>query len=145
MVSVTSFTSVLLLAAPFINAAYISNATVANNNTVNIQLEKKSNTEKGRGTFYTPGDDACETHSSESDHIVAISQTLYDEGGLNDEAVSGHCGKHIKASYKGKSVNVKVVDACASCSKYDLDFSPAAFKELADLDIGELQVTWEWA
>lgn len=91
----------------------------------------------GRGTYYYPSDDNCGSTSSADDNVVALSMALYGSG--------DHCGKYINALYQGKTVKVKVVDSCESCAYYDLDFSPAAFKSMADLDIGVLQVTWEWA
>ncbi|KAG6915635.1 hypothetical protein DXG01_010636 [Tephrocybe rancida] len=49
------------------------------------------------------------------------------------------------ASDKNKSVVVQVVDRCAGCSgKYDTDFSPTAFKKLADESVGRMDLTWEW-
>lgn len=97
----------------------------------------------GRGTWYEVGGDACGTSSTDSDLVCAISQTLYDSDVGSDE-VSSYCGKYITASYNGKSVKVKVVDSCESCTSEDLDFSPTAFEELADLDVGELEITWHW-
>ena len=47
---------------------------------------------------------------------------------------------------QGKSVNVMIVDACGGCSgSTDLDFSPAAFSQLADESLGRIDITWEWA
>lgn len=105
-------------------------------------------TQKGRGTFYEPANDACTGESSSStDMIVAISTDLYESYWKDqNQYVSGYCGKHIGASYKGNNVTVKVVDACASCTKEQIDFSPSAFKALTngDLDIGEIEVTWSF-
>ena len=75
--------------------------------------------------------------------MVAISQRLYNTLS-NQYSFSEYCGRHITASYQGKSVTVEVVDSCGSCSDNDLDFSESAFKELADLEKGFIQVEWYW-
>ncbi|CDK27956.1 unnamed protein product [Kuraishia capsulata CBS 1993] len=103
-----------------------------------------STTYSGRGTYYEPSADACGTSSTADDYIVAIAETLYSSLGESNDGISSACGKSITASYNGNSVTVKVVDACESCTDVDLDFSPAAFKKLADLDVGELKIDWHW-
>lgn len=99
----------------------------------------------GKGTYYTPGLGSCGETNTDSDKIVAVSHELYDSmktsGNSNDNPV---CGKKIKASYKGKSVEVTVVDRCEGCSPDDLDFSPSAFSEIADQSLGRIDITWEW-
>ncbi|KAF8000259.1 hypothetical protein HF325_005188 [Metschnikowia pulcherrima] len=54
------------------------------------------------------------------------------------------CGKKIRAYYQGKSVEVTAVDRCEGCKPYDIDFSPAAFSQLADQLVGRIKITWEW-
>lgn len=126
----------------------VASATVNSTASASISAVSKetssAQTNTGRGTFYQPSNDACGTSSSAQDMIVAISQQLYESNNLSGEYISGYCGKYITANYQGKSVKVKVVDACASCSSNDLDFSPAAFQQLADPEIGVIQVTWNW-
>ncbi|KAG7698502.1 hypothetical protein KL933_003444 [Ogataea haglerorum] len=102
-----------------------------------------SGSHTGRGTFYEVGADNCGTSSTNSDLVCAISHSLY-ETSVNGEDISSYCGKTITANYNGNSVTVKVVDSCESCGDNDLDFSPAAFSKLADLDIGEIEITWSW-
>jgi expansin (peptidoglycan-binding protein) len=47
---------------------------------------------------------------------------------------------------QGKSVTITVTDRCESCGDTDLDFSPAAFAQLADLSVGRIDgMTWSWA
>ena len=40
------------------------------------------------------------------------------------------------------SVDVTVVDRCTGCKLYDLDFSPGAFEDMADISLGRVDVTW---
>jgi hypothetical protein len=46
-------------------------------------------------------------------------------------------------SDQGNSVNAQIVDTCTSCGEFDLNFSPAAFSELAKLSVGRIRgVSW---
>lgn len=100
----------------------------------------------GEGTFYDTGLGSCGVTNTDTDYIVAISHELYDKytpnGNPNDNSL---CGKKIKASYEGKSVEVTVVDRCEGCAYYDLDFSPSAFSDLVSQNLGRIDITWEWA
>ncbi|CDO73236.1 hypothetical protein BN946_scf185007.g291 [Trametes cinnabarina] len=72
-----------------------------------------------------------------------ISFTIPTRVNPNDNPV---CGRKITATYQGKSVTVAVTDRCTGCALTDLDFSPSAFSELADFDVGRLHgMTWVWA
>ena len=88
-------------------------------------------------TYYTqngnPG--ACgETHS-DNDYIAALDSRTYGD----TSAKSKYCGQSIKVSWQGKSVIVKVEDACPTCQNSNsVDLSVAAFKELAPLATGQL-------
>jgi len=66
----------------------------------------------------------------------------YDGVNPNDNPV---CNRKITASSGGKSVTVTVVDRCTGCAETSLDFSPAAFDELADPSVGRIDITWVWA
>ncbi|KAI1142001.1 RlpA-like double-psi beta-barrel-protein domain-containing protein-containing protein [Hypoxylon sp. FL0543] len=88
----------------------------------------------GDMTYYTPGLGACGITNSESDAVVAMSPAQY-----------GHCGQSIKISYNGKTATAKVVDKCPGCAGNSIDVSPTIFQQLADLSLGRVQVTWEWA
>ena len=72
------------------------------------------------------------------------------------------CGRKIKVNCKplccsrfsyaevipldhGASVIITVTDRCTGCALTDLDFSPAAFNQLADPSVGRLfGMDWEW-
>ncbi|KAM9902420.1 hypothetical protein OXX69_008333 [Metschnikowia pulcherrima] len=100
----------------------------------------------GDGTYYDTGLGACGWTNTDTDYIAAIGHGLFDEytpnGNPNRNTL---CGKKIIAHYEGKSVEVTAVDRCEGCSPYDLDFSPAAFDQLADASLGRIQITWSWA
>ncbi|PWZ01617.1 hypothetical protein BCV70DRAFT_77743 [Testicularia cyperi] len=104
-----------------------------------------SSSTSGQGTYFAPGLGACGWTNSASDHIVAISHSLFDSFGTGNPNNNPACGHKIKANYQGKSTTVTVVDRCEGCAWGDLDFTATAFKELASLSVGRLSgVTWEW-
>ena len=107
--------------------------------------QSSSGDHSGEGTFYSTGLGACGKTNQDTDYIVAVSHILYENnqvnGNSNDNSL---CGKKIKASYEGKSVEVTVVDSCEGCAENDLDFSPSAFSQIADQGLGRIDITWEW-
>ncbi|KAG7191668.1 uncharacterized protein KQ657_002939 [Scheffersomyces spartinae] len=99
----------------------------------------------GQGTFYDTGLGACGWTSTDSDYIVAIDIKTYNAHNVDSNPNHNSlCGKMIRAFYQGKSVDVKVVDACEGCKVNDLDFSPSAFQQLANESLGRIDITWEW-
>lgn len=111
----------------------------------NITPEPTKGTYTGEGTFYSTGLGACGGRNKDSDYIVALSENFYKEYTPgNNPNKNTLCGKKLRAFYNGKSVDVTVVDCCVGCGYYDLDFSPAAFRQLADQKLGRIQVTWLW-
>ncbi|KAI0687405.1 plant expansin [Cytidiella melzeri] len=105
-------------------------------------------THSGDGTFYETGLTACGVVNTDDQYIVAVSQYLYDSfpgyvgGNPNANPI---CGKSLTAHYEGRAVTVTVTDRCTGCAEFDLDFSMAAFQQLASLDVGRLQgVTWSF-
>lgn len=104
----------------------------------------------GEGTYYNTGLGACGiTDSDATSYIAAMSIEIFDNypgyTGTNPNN-NPLCNQKVTATYQGKSVTVSITDRCTGCSTTDLDFSPLAFQELADLSVGRLTgVTWEWA
>lgn len=97
-------------------------------------VSKKSNS--GKGSFFKPGMGACGWRSGSGDMIAAISGSKWDGG--------KHCGKSASVCHGSACVNVKIVDMCPSCAPGSLDLSPAAFKGLANLDLGIIGITWHF-
>ncbi|KAK3831389.1 MAG: RlpA-like double-psi beta-barrel-protein domain-containing protein-containing protein [Linnemannia elongata] len=93
----------------------------------------------GRGTWFTDTTGSCDVPFNTNDMIVAMNEAQM--GG------SSQCGKSVKISYGGKTATAKVVDTCPSqfCSKGALDLSQAVFKKLAPLDVGVINIKWEFA
>ncbi|KAI0080106.1 hypothetical protein K474DRAFT_395167 [Panus rudis PR-1116 ss-1] len=123
-----------------------------------------SDVHTGDGTFYNPGLGACGTTSHNEDFMAAIAHEDFDnypgyhDGNPNHNPI---CGKKVRATCKydstvslrtftefipvgqGKSVEVTIVDRCGDCAPGALDFSPAAFDQLASESVGRLHgMTW---
>ena len=64
-------------------------------------------------TYYAPGLGACGIISSENENVCAISHVLYDAhnrgGNPNNNPL---CGHKIRATHRGKSLVLTVVDRC---------------------------------
>ena len=101
--------------------------------------------QSGEGTYYSVELGACGKVNSDDEYVIAVSHGLYDDHNIdNNPNHNPLCGKKIRAYYEGKSVDVTIVDRCASCAYNDLDFSPSAFTQLADKKLGRIDITWEW-
>ncbi|KAI0754121.1 hypothetical protein C8Q80DRAFT_346914 [Daedaleopsis nitida] len=105
-----------------------------------------SGTHTGEGTWYPTGLTACGIVNDDSEYIVALSHLLFDTyPGYNGANPNNNplCKHMIRATYKGKSVDVMATDRCQGCAMWDLDFSAAAFKAL-DADGRVYGVQWHW-
>jgi hypothetical protein len=104
-------------------------------------------TQSGQGTFFADGLGACGITNTDSDHIVAVAESLFDTypgyDGVNPNT-NPVCGKQITATYGGISVTVTVADRCTGCNLTDLDFSTSAFDILAAAALGRIPITWKW-
>jgi len=94
-----------------------------------------SGTQTGQATFFEPGVGACGGTNTAEDLIAAVSSNVF---------TTNVCGSSITVNFQGKSVTVQATDKCPGCGDFDLDLSPAAFKQLADPSLGRIQVTWNF-
>ncbi|KAJ4468496.1 barwin-like endoglucanase [Lentinula lateritia] len=121
-------------------------AVPSNASPINSTLIARSNT--GDGTFYAPGMGACGITNSASDLIAAMAEATFDSypGATGNPNNNPICNKKVQATYQGKSVTVTITDRCAGCAgEFDLDFSPAAFDQLADESVGRIHgMTWDY-
>lgn len=103
-------------------------------------------TYSGQGTYYGTGLGSCGITNNDNQLIAAVSHLLYDSwpGATANPNNNPVCGRHATAHYGGKSVTVEITDRCTGCAMWDLDFSPAAFKTLADESLGRIDITWQW-
>ncbi|KAF9792218.1 hypothetical protein BJ322DRAFT_1102732 [Thelephora terrestris] len=83
---------------------------------------------------------ACGSVHSDNDFIAALDTSVYGDTSVQ----SSYCGKTIRISWQGNSVDVVVADACPTCDNASsVDLSEAAFQALAPLSTGLLtDATW---
>jgi len=94
-------------------------------------------THRGQATFYAAtGGGHCSFDESPNDLMVAAVN-------MKDYARSAACGTTLKVTGPEGSVHVRVVDSCPGCRKGGLDLSPQAFKKIASLDDGRVDIEWE--
>ncbi|SDM89156.1 RlpA-like double-psi beta-barrel domain-containing protein [Allokutzneria albata] len=97
----------------------------------------------GNATYYNlSGAGACGDHiNARTQLLVAVSDSWFGSGDPNNDPI---CKKKLKVTYGGKSVTVSVKDKCPGCSKAHFDLSEKAFKKLAPLSRGNIDIKWEW-
>ncbi|CAM0136273.1 hypothetical protein VKS41_006923 [Umbelopsis sp. WA50703] len=110
--------------------------------TMAAPVEKRSSY-KGIGTWFIPASEggstgACGPQESNHELIGALNAPQY--GDMSSK--SSWCGKKVKVSSGGKSVIVKINDACPECKHGSIDLTQAAFEKLASLNTGVVDITW---
>ncbi|EIM89216.1 uncharacterized protein STEHIDRAFT_145905 [Stereum hirsutum FP-91666 SS1] len=136
-----SFTNMLAVASVALFSLAPASAVPTGNGTL---LEKRSYS--GDGTYYNTGLGACGVTNVDTDYIIAVSVDLYNSypGATANPNLNPICGRLITATYNGRSVTAAVKDKCYACAEYDLDFSPAAFTQLAAESVGRIPITWQF-
>jgi expansin (peptidoglycan-binding protein) len=61
-----------------------------------------------------------------------------------DYADSAACGACVAIDGPQGSVGVRIVDRCPECAPGDIDLSPEAFAQIADLSAGRVDITWRY-
>ena len=93
----------------------------------------------GEATYYdfADGSGNCGFPATPGDLMVAaINHPQY--------ANSAACGACARVTGPNGSVDVRIVDRCPECPAGDLDLSPEAFSEIAELSAGRVPITWEF-
>ncbi|KAH9810539.1 secreted protein [Melampsora americana] len=101
----------------------------------------------GDATYYGTGLGACGITSTDESMIAAASMHLFDNfpGATANPNLNPICGRKVRATYKGATVIVQIVDRCVGCAIFDLDFSPAAFGQIGPMDKGRLHgMSWHF-
>lgn len=101
----------------------------------------------GDATYYGTGLGACGITSTDESMIAAASMHLFDNfpGATANPNMNPICGRKVRATYKGATVIVQIVDRCVGCAIFDLDFSPTAFGLIGPMDKGRLHgMNWHF-
>ncbi|WP_406192214.1 RlpA-like double-psi beta-barrel domain-containing protein [Kitasatospora sp. NBC_01560] len=94
---------------------------------------------KGRASYYSPGLGACGWVSNPNQDVVSLNSAMFGAG-----FPGPNCGRKIKVTYGKKSVTVTVVDEAPGEPMYGISLTEGAFRKLASLDAGVIQVKWHW-
>jgi expansin (peptidoglycan-binding protein) len=91
----------------------------------------------GEATYYESADGSgnCGFPPSPHDLMVAAINTPQYEG-------SAACGMCAHVVGPRGEVTVRIVDRCPECASGDLDLSPEAFMQIAELREGRVPITW---
>ncbi|AKV04122.1 extracellular endoglucanase precursor [Labilithrix luteola] len=93
-------------------------------------------TYSGQATYYDAnGTGACGFPASTDYYVVAMNKAQY------SKSICGQC-IHVKGP--NGEVTVRIVDLCPGCSSGDLDLSMTAFKKIAPLSAGRVNVSWSF-
>jgi expansin (peptidoglycan-binding protein) len=113
-----------------------SNWNVSTNPTTTVELGQQRT---GEATYYdfANGDGACMFGPSPNDMNVAA---------LNapDYSSAAWCGACADVTGPNGSVRVRIVDECPECPSGNLDLSPQAFQQIAELAQGRVSITWSF-
>ena len=148
---------ILLLVAALCASVVLAAPTVGHRATSASALSKRGNrrhsnnsssdnsgeTFHGRGTWFSDDSGSCDIEFDQDDMIVAMNEEQM--GAL--QGSDSQCGKMVRVTYGGKSVDLKVVDTCPSqyCAEGALDLSQKAFKTLVGgLSKGVISLDWEF-
>lgn len=97
----------------------------------------------GKLTYYDPGMGSCGIDSKGTEPVVAISHIVMDRYNTGNPNNNPMCGKSMTIEYKGKTMDVKIVDRCTGCAENDVDVSPSVFEYLVgSKDAGRVDCTW---
>ncbi|MER6104526.1 hypothetical protein ABT115_19900 [Streptomyces sp. NPDC001832] len=101
--------------------------------------EPPSNGYQGIATYYQPGLVACGIVTTDSDFAVALDTSMFESG-----YPSPSCGRKVEITHNGKSITATVIDRSPGMSRYGLDLTLGAYKALASLEQGSIDITWRF-
>ncbi|KAJ6596332.1 RlpA-like double-psi beta-barrel-protein domain-containing protein-containing protein, partial [Mycena vulgaris] len=89
-------------------------------------------------SFYNPagGLGACGNPIQDGDLAVALSPDTF--------AAGAHCGQSISVQFNGASLIATVVDLCPGCGPAGIDLTAGAFAQLANPDLGRVDMEWDF-
>lgn len=89
----------------------------------------------GQATYYdADGTGNCSFPADPTFLVAAMNTTDY--------GTATYCGACVSVTGPSGSVVVRIVDRCPGCAKGDLDLSQTAFKAIAPLSAGRVDIAW---
>src|SRR4051794_6100948 len=94
-------------------------------------------THTGEATYYNEADGGgnCSFDPTPQDLMV---------GAMNhtDYANSAICGAYVELTGPDGTITIRIVDQCPECPAGNIDLSPSAFAQIAELIRGRVPITW---
>ncbi len=97
---------------------------------------------------------SCGEFNVDTDLVAALNPADFASRGACNRIVRVNCmsfnlPREHESSWwsradQGRSVTVRVVDLCPGCGPGGIDLTPAAFQQLASLDVGRIRVDWNF-
>lgn len=123
-------------------------ATTSSSSSSGSGLAASGTTYTGDLTWYDVGLGACGWTNIASDHIVAISEDIYDapEYATANPNNNPLCGRYVSIiGVDGSAYQAKVVDRCTGCNESSLDLSQDFFNTVTNNGDGRVHdITWSW-
>ncbi|MGW2373470.1 cysteine/serine endopeptidase inhibitor [Kitasatospora sp. NPDC001683] len=96
----------------------------------------------GTATYYNDaGNGACGTPiNASTDLLVAVPAAYWTAANPNSDPLCQ--GVSVQVTYNGTTITVPVADKCPTCDPAHIDLSAPAFQQLADPNLGVINVTW---
>jgi len=93
----------------------------------------------GEATYYdfADGSGNCSFPATPDDLRVAAMNAV-------DYASSAACGACVAITGPKGEVTARIVDQCPGCPEGDIDLSPEAFEQIADLSAGRVDIEWRY-
>ncbi len=93
--------------------------------------------QQGIATYYdlADGSGACTFDATPDDLDVAALNAV-------EYSSAAYCGACARVEGPSGAVTVRIVDLCPECAAGHLDLSPAAFEQIAELELGRVDITW---
>ena len=93
----------------------------------------------GEATYYdfADGSGNCSFDPSPDDLMI---------GAMNHEDYAGSdaCGACVRLAGPNGEITVRIVDQCPECPAGDIDLSPEAFSQIAELSAGRVPISWSY-
>ncbi|KAG0240307.1 RlpA-like double-psi beta-barrel-protein domain-containing protein-containing protein [Mortierella sp. GBAus27b] len=141
--------TILLALAALSSAAPVSTPSSSSDSSISTQARDDvfSSDIKytGKATWFTGSYGACnENWNDQAEPTVALNAHQMGPASWGNPV----CNKRVRIVNKqnGNTVTARIVDKCPGdeCAWGSLDLSPAAFRQLAHLDVGVLSIEWHY-
>jgi hypothetical protein len=144
-ISKTATAAAILAFFQLATAAPVIESGAAQNMAIESELRVRANS--GDMTVYDPnnGYGACGTQIPNSDFSAALSHEIWgaDQWGNDGLNHNPNCGRRVRVTWNGRTVDVTIKDKCMGCKAGDIDLVRAAWNQITGNRAGDrLKASW---